>query len=94
MGLAGAVGGVLLGLAVQYVLPQLMQDFIPVTIPFAISWASLAEAMVTGFGISRSFDSFRGDFDVVAFQFDAHTPTAEAGACNHGGSVPEKWVEN
>ena len=55
LGLAGAVGGVLLGLAVQYVLPQLMKDFIPVTIPFAISWASLAEAMVTGFGISLLF---------------------------------------
>jgi putative ABC transport system permease protein len=55
LGLAGAVGGVVLGLAVQYVLPQLMQDFIPVTIPFAISWASLTEAMVTGFGISLLF---------------------------------------
>jgi putative ABC transport system permease protein len=55
LGLAGAIGGVLLGLAVQYVLPRLMQDFIPVTIPFFISWASLAEAMVTGFGISLLF---------------------------------------
>ncbi len=55
LGLVGAIGGVLLGLAVQYVLPRLMQDFIPVTIPFFISWASLAEAMVTGFGISLLF---------------------------------------
>ena len=55
LGLIGAIGGVLLGLGVQYVLPRLMQDFIPVTIPFFISWASLAEAMVTGFGISLLF---------------------------------------
>ncbi|HEU0007268.1 MAG TPA: ABC transporter permease, partial [Terriglobia bacterium] len=55
LGLVGAIGGVLLGLAVQYVLPRLMQDFIPVTIPFFISWASLAEAMVTGSGISLLF---------------------------------------
>ena len=55
LGLVGAIGGVLLGLAVQYVLPRLMQDFIPVSIPFFISWASLAEAMVTGFGIALLF---------------------------------------
>ena len=55
LGLIGAISGVLLGLAVQYVLPRMMQDFIPVTIPFFISWASLAEAMVTGFGISLLF---------------------------------------
>ena len=55
LGLVGAISGVLLGLAVQYVLPRMMQDFIPVTIPFFISWASLAEAMVTGFGISLLF---------------------------------------
>src|SRR5262245_46992294 len=55
LGVIGAIGGVLLGLIVQYVLPRLMQDFIPVTIPFFISWASLAEAMITGFGISLLF---------------------------------------
>ena len=55
LGLVGAISGVLLGLAVQYVLPRMMQDFIPVTIPFFISWTSLAEAMVTGFGISLLF---------------------------------------
>jgi putative ABC transport system permease protein len=55
LGLAGAFGGVILGLAVQYVLPQFMQDFIPVRIPFSISWASLVEAMTTGFGISLLF---------------------------------------
>jgi len=55
LGLVGAIGGVLLGLAVQYVLPRLMQDFIPVTIPFSISWTSLAQAMVTGFGIALLF---------------------------------------
>ena len=55
LGLIGAISGVLLGLAVQYVLPRMMQDFIPVTIPFFISWASLAVAMVTGFGISLLF---------------------------------------
>jgi putative ABC transport system permease protein len=55
LGLIGAISGVLLGLAVQYELPRMMQDFIPVTIPFFISWTSLAEAMVTGFGISLLF---------------------------------------
>ena len=55
LGLIGAIAGVLLGLVVQYVLPRLMQDFIPVTIPFFVSWTSLAEAMVTGFGISLLF---------------------------------------
>jgi putative ABC transport system permease protein len=55
LGVAGASGGVLLGLGVQYVLPRLMQDFIPVAIPFFISWVSLAEAMVTGFGIAFLF---------------------------------------
>ena len=55
LGLVGAVGGVLLGLGVQYLLPRMMQDFIPVAIPFFISWVSLAEAMVTGFGIALLF---------------------------------------
>ncbi|MCI0623508.1 MAG: ABC transporter permease [Acidobacteria bacterium] len=55
LGLIGAVGGVLLGLAVQYLLPKVMQDFLPVSIPFFISWVSLVQAMVTGFGIALLF---------------------------------------
>ncbi|MCI0421885.1 MAG: ABC transporter permease [Acidobacteria bacterium] len=55
LGLIGAVGGVLLGLAVQYLLPKVMQDFLPVSIPFFISWVSLVQAVVTGFGIALLF---------------------------------------
>jgi len=55
LGLAGATGGILLGLAVQYVLPHLMQDFLPVSIPFSVSWVSVMEATLTGFGIAVLF---------------------------------------
>lgn len=55
LGLIGASAGVLLGLAVQYLLPKLMQDFLPVSIPFSISWVSLLQAVFVGLGIALLF---------------------------------------
>jgi putative ABC transport system permease protein len=55
LGLIGATGGILLGMAVQYLLPKMMQDFLPVNVPFSISWLSLLEAMLIGLGIALLF---------------------------------------
>lgn len=55
LGLIGAVTGVIVGLAVQYLLPKVMQDFLPIAIPFSISWLSLVQALLIGLGIALLF---------------------------------------
>lgn len=55
LGLIGSFAGVLLGVAVQYLLPKVMQDFLPVAIPFSISWASFSQALLTGFSVALAF---------------------------------------
>jgi putative ABC transport system permease protein len=55
LGLIGALGGILLGMAVQYLLPKVMQDLLPVSVPFSLSWPSLLEALLIGLGIALLF---------------------------------------
>lgn len=48
MSLAGILGGILLGVGLQYFLPGVLQDFLPVAIPFKLSWSALAAAGLIG----------------------------------------------
>ncbi len=55
MGLIGAIGGALLGLLIQGILPRLLQSSLPFTIPTAIFWQPILRGMLIGFGICGLF---------------------------------------
>jgi len=55
MGLAGAILGAFLGTLLQFVLPAVFSDFLPVEVSFGISWASVAFGIVTGLFVSVLF---------------------------------------
>jgi putative ABC transport system permease protein len=55
LGLVGAVCGILLGLGIQYLLPHVLGDFLPMSVPFLISWKSLVKAVGVGLGVSVLF---------------------------------------
>lgn len=55
MGFLGATVGALLGVLVQFYLPELLQDFLPVTLDLQISWFSVLEGIWSGLGIALLF---------------------------------------
>lgn len=55
LGFLGAMGGAALGLALQFLLPKLLAGFLPFSVPFQISWRTLALAMGEGFAICILF---------------------------------------
>jgi putative ABC transport system permease protein len=55
MGMLGSLCGALLGIALQFMLPQLFADFLPVDVSFAISWSSIAMGIGTGLVVASIF---------------------------------------
>ncbi len=55
MGLIGSVLGALLGTAVQFVLPQVFADFLPVEVNVAVSWPAVLQGVLVGVVISVLF---------------------------------------
>ncbi|MDP1579635.1 MAG: ABC transporter permease [Candidatus Didemnitutus sp.] len=55
LGLVGALGGALLGVAAQLVLPSLLQDFLPFAFNAAISWSAVVSGVTAGVVISVLF---------------------------------------
>ncbi|MFQ5739471.1 MAG: ABC transporter permease [Acidobacteriota bacterium] len=55
MGLTGAVAGSLLGMGIQVFLPRVLADFLPMTLPFSISWGALLKGAGIGLGMSLLF---------------------------------------
>lgn len=55
MGLVGSVLGALLGTAVQFVLPQVFADFLPVQVNVALSWPSIVQGVLIGVIVSVLF---------------------------------------
>ena len=55
MGLLGSVVGVLLGLAIQRVLPGVLRQFLPVTVEPHPSWRAIALGLFTGLWVSVAF---------------------------------------
>ena len=47
MGLASSVTGAVLGIGVQMLVPVALSDFLPVEVPFMVSWGSLGAGMIT-----------------------------------------------
>ncbi len=55
MGLTGAVFGVALGLIVQAVIPGVLQDFLPLDVPFRIEWPAVAAGLGVGVWVALLF---------------------------------------
>ena len=55
MGFVGSVLGALLGTAVQFVLPQVFADFLPVEVNVAVSWSAIAQGVLIGVAVSVLF---------------------------------------
>ncbi|MCL6259762.1 FtsX-like permease family protein [Aquiflexum sp. TKW24L] len=55
MGFAGAVFGSLLGSILQFILPAVFADFLPVDVTIAISWKSIGFGVITGLLVSILF---------------------------------------
>lgn len=55
MGFIGAVLGSFLGTLLQFVLPAVFEDFLPVDVSFGVSWSSVAFGIVTGLFVSLLF---------------------------------------
>ncbi|MFM7628203.1 MAG: ABC transporter permease [Algoriphagus sp.] len=55
MGLVGAMIGSIMGTALQFVLPVVFSDFLPVEVSVGISWKSIGFGMVTGLLVSLLF---------------------------------------
>ncbi|WP_285059962.1 ABC transporter permease [Pedobacter ginsengisoli] len=55
IGLIGAVTGSLLGTAIQFVLPAVLKDFIPVELTMQISWPAIGQGLVLGLVIAILF---------------------------------------
>lgn len=84
LSLTGILGGILLGVGLQYFLPGILQDFVPVVIPFNLSWSGLAGAALIGLILAWLFSiqpllfvrrlsplaALRMDYEAVRQPFD------------------------
>ena len=55
IGLLGAIAGAALGTLIQFLLPAVLEDFIPVELTMAISWPSIGQGILLGIIISILF---------------------------------------
>ena len=55
IGLIGSVAGALLGTGIQYLLPLVLKDFLPITISVNISWLAIGQGILLGLIISILF---------------------------------------
>ncbi|MBT8337857.1 MAG: FtsX-like permease family protein [Gemmatimonadetes bacterium] len=55
LGFAGALGGVILGVGVQQLLPLALADVLPVDVETRISWSTAAAGLATGVGVAAVF---------------------------------------
>ncbi len=51
----GVAVGAFLGIAIQTILPQIMQDFLPVRINFFVAWEAILQGIAVGLGIALLF---------------------------------------
>ncbi|MBB2147786.1 FtsX-like permease family protein [Pedobacter sp. LMG 31462] len=55
IGLLGAIAGAFLGTVLQFLLPVVLKDFIPVELSMGVSWAAIGQGLATGLVISVLF---------------------------------------
>jgi len=55
VGLAGAIAGAMIGSGIQFLLPLILKDFLPVEFTMQISWLAILQGIVTGLVIAVLF---------------------------------------
>ena len=55
LGFGGALTGTIMGIGVQYMLPGLFSEFLPVTVELSISWIAIGLGLFTGTGVALVF---------------------------------------
>ncbi len=55
LGFGGALVGTIMGVGVQYMLPGLFSEFLPVTVELTISWMAVGLGLFTGTGVALVF---------------------------------------
>lgn len=55
LGLGGAVIGTLLGVGIQYSLPGIFNEFLPVSVDLTVSWLAVGMGLFTGTGVALVF---------------------------------------
>lgn len=55
IGLAGAIAGAALGTGIQFILPALLKDFLPVAFNVQVSWSAITQGIITGVGVAVLF---------------------------------------
>jgi len=55
IGLLGAIAGAALGTGIQFLLPLVLKDFLPLEFTMQVSWTAIAQGIVTGLVISVLF---------------------------------------
>ncbi|NGP88162.1 ABC transporter permease [Fodinibius halophilus] len=55
LGFLGALAGTILGIGLQYLLPGLVSDFLPVTVELTVSWLAIGLGLFTGTGVALAF---------------------------------------
>ncbi len=55
LGFLGALAGTILGIGIQYLLPGLVSDFLPVNVELTISWLAIGLGLFTGTGVALAF---------------------------------------
>src|SRR5690606_10625029 len=57
LGFAGSILGILTGLGIQYFIPWVVKDFLPMEVSLQISWLSVFEGLLIGMIISILFSA-------------------------------------
>ena len=55
LGFLGALAGTILGVGIQYLLPGLFSDFLPVNVELTTSWLAIGLGLFTGTGVALAF---------------------------------------
>jgi len=55
LGFLGALAGTTLGIGIQYLLPDLISEFLPVDVILTVSWLSIGVGILTGTGVALVF---------------------------------------
>lgn len=55
IGLAGAIAGAVLGTGIQFLLPVILKDFLPIAFTMHISWMAILQGIITGVFIAILF---------------------------------------
>lgn len=87
MGFLGSLIGAVLGSLIQVLLPQVLSDFLPVEVNFAISWSSILQGVLIGLGISILFALI----PLLSIRNISPLRTLRASFDENQGSDPLRW---